>query len=364
MINAQAFCQLALANWRELTRNVPLMAALFLPPLLILLSFPLLLFMSGEDSLITLVVPRDATPAVYALAAELQRAPDLRFDVVDTLEGRRRKENGAFEALVFLPPSVDTGSVVIETAATGSVQVYAIKTALEEAVRRVGIPDLPVRDSGGFFADPLRYGTVGSLVYALANLGVFGVATPIIAMRRQGILRLLRTTPVTRLTFVLAQVPARLILGIGVTLCALLASWALWDVTFPQLAAAFGTAMLRFWMLAAFGYLVGGTATSSEVVSAVGSPLLMFALAGGAVYFPVMGMPAWVRALPPYIPLTYLADALRQTLGVGGPALFPLWVDLAVMLAVTLVVTLLAVRLFRWDLTEQPYTGGREAAGR
>nr|WP_242654595.1 ABC transporter permease [Symbiobacterium thermophilum] len=99
---------------------------------------------------------------------------------------------------------------------------------------------------------------VGALVYALASLGLFGVAMPIIAMRQQGILRLMRTTPVTRLTFVLAQVPARLILGMALTLCALLAAWALWDVTLPQLAAALGTSVLGFWMSAAFGYLVGG----------------------------------------------------------------------------------------------------------
>lgn len=73
--------------------------------------------------------------------------------------------------------------------------------------------------------------------------------------------------------------------------------------------------------------------------------------------FPLVDMPGWIQALPPFIPLTYLADALRQNLGVGGPALFPLWLDLAIMLAITLVVTLLAVRLFRWDVAEQAYSG-------
>lgn len=358
MINTQAFYELALANWRELTRDFKMIIYLFVPPLLVMLVFPLIAALR-EESLITLVVPADAAQTVHDLAAELQRNRVLTFEVVDDSEGQRRKETSEFEALVFLPADPDIGSVVIETPPGSTVGVYAIKSALERAAGEVGVPPLPVSDSGGFYADPLRYGTVGSLVYALASVGVFGVAGPIISMRQQGILRLMRTTPVTRLTFVLAQVPARLILGMGITICALVASWVVWDVTLPQMASAFGTAMLGFWMLAAFGYLVGGTLNSAEASFAVGSPVLTFGAIGGAVLFPLVGMPGWVQVLPPFIPLTYLADALRQQLGVGGPALFPLWLDLVVVLAITVAVTILAVRLFRWDVAEQPYIGKR-----
>ena len=363
MINTKALYQLALANWRELTRDYRMILFVFIPPLLTLLVFPLIASMTDEESLITLVLPGDASPAIQDVAAELQANRDLAFEVVDSAEGRRRKENGAFRALVFLPPDAGAGAVVIETPPDSSVKVYAIKSALERAARAAGIPALPVSDGGGFYADPLRYGTVGTLVYALASLGVFGVAIPIIAMRQQGILRLMRTTPVSRLTFVLAQVPARLLLAMGLTVCALLLSRAMWNVTFPQMAAAFGTAMLGFWTFAAFGYLVGGTFTVQEAPFGVGSPVLTFSAIGGAVLFPLVGMPEWVQALPPFIPLSYLADALRQNLGVGGPALFPLWLDLAVVLAVTLAVTFLAVRLFRWDLPEQGYKGEDPSAG-
>lgn len=363
MMNTRAFYQLALANWRELIRDFKMIILVFVPPLLLMLMFPLIAAMTKEESLITLVVPADAAQTIHDMAGALQSSRDLHFEVVDDSEGQRRKEGGEFEALVFLPASADAGSVVIETPADSTVSVYVIKPALERAAREVGIPALTIRDSGGFYADPLRYGTVGSLVYALASLGVFGVAGPIIAMRQQGILRLMRTTPVTRLTFVLAQVPARLILGMGITLCALLASWAVWDVTLPQLAAAFGTSMLGFWMLAAFGYLVGGTLSSAEASFAVGSPALTLGAIGGAVLFPLVDMPGWVQALPPFIPLTYLADALRQNLGVGGTALFPLWLDLVILVAITLAVTFLAVRLFRWDLAEQKYSGERAASG-
>lgn len=363
MFNAQAFCQLALANWRELLRDFKMIIYIFVPPLLLMLVFPFIAFlMNEEDGLITLVLPADATQAVHALAAELQGRQNVTFELVDEGEGMRRKVSGEFEALVFLPSTIDDGSVVIETPAGSDVRVRAIKLALEEAARAAGIPALSVSDSGDFFADPLRYGMVGALVYALASLGLFGVAMPIIAMRQQGILRLMRTTPVTRLTFVLAQVPARLILGMALTLCALLAAWAVWDVTLPQLAAALGTSVLGFWMSAAFGYLVGGRLTVPEVTFLVGSPALSLGCIAGSVLFPLVDWPEWVHTVGRLMPLTYWADALRQNLGVGGPALYPLWLDLTVMLAVTLAVTLLAVGLFQWDMPEQAYSGKRPSA--
>lgn len=98
MINARAFHQLALANWRELTRDYKVIIYLFVPPLLTLLVFPLIATMTREEARITLVLPADAAQSVRAVAAQLQASRDLTFEVVGGPEGRRRQESGAFEA--------------------------------------------------------------------------------------------------------------------------------------------------------------------------------------------------------------------------------------------------------------------------
>ena len=59
-------------------------------------------------------------------------------------------------------------------------------------------------------------------------------------------------------------------------------------------------------------------------------------------------MPAWIRPVVSILPLTYLADALRQIM-VQAPPTYSLGFDL-LMLAVWMVVCgVLAVRLFRWE---------------
>jgi ABC-2 type transport system permease protein len=48
------------------------------------------------------------------------------------------------------------------------------------------------------------------------------------------------------------------------------------------------------------------------------------------------------------MPLTYLADALRQIM-VGATPVYSLWVDLGVLAAWLVVSAALAVRFFRWE---------------
>jgi len=63
---------------------------------------------------------------------------------------------------------------------------------------------------------------------------------------------------------------------------------------------------------------------------------------------PLEVLPDWLRNVATLMPLTYLGDALRQTM-VGGAPFMPLPVDAAV-LGGWLVVTLgISARFFRWQ---------------
>jgi ABC-2 type transport system permease protein len=66
------------------------------------------------------------------------------------------------------------------------------------------------------------------------------------------------------------------------------------------------------------------------------------------IFFPLEVLPDWLRNVATLMPLTYLGDALRQTM-VGGAPFVPLPVDAAV-LGGWLVVTLgISARFFRWQ---------------
>ena len=59
-------------------------------------------------------------------------------------------------------------------------------------------------------------------------------------------------------------------------------------------------------------------------------------------------MPDWLQPVAALMPLTYLADALRQTM-VGGAAYAPLWLDVAVLVGWMVGCFAIAARWFRWQ---------------
>jgi ABC-2 type transport system permease protein len=59
-------------------------------------------------------------------------------------------------------------------------------------------------------------------------------------------------------------------------------------------------------------------------------------------------MPAPLQAVARIIPLTYLADALRQVM-VGGAAFAPLWLCAAVLLGWLVICFGIAARKFQWQ---------------
>jgi ABC-type polysaccharide/polyol phosphate export permease len=66
------------------------------------------------------------------------------------------------------------------------------------------------------------------------------------------------------------------------------------------------------------------------------------------VFFTAGMLPDAVRRIAEGIPLAYLADLFRQLL-VGYPALFPIWLDFAVLGGAGLLFSLLALKTWRWQ---------------
>jgi len=67
--------------------------------------------------------------------------------------------------------------------------------------------------------------------------------------------------------------------------------------------------------------------------------------ASNAIY-PIELMPGWLKAIAFLNPLTYLVDALRDTMIVGGHGMYPLAMSFGVMMAVFLLLLAIASRLY------------------
>ncbi len=182
----------------------------------------------------------------------------------------------------------------------------------------------------------------------IATTGLMSTTITIAMYREYGILRRLRTTPVSPLVILGAQVIVLFLMTAAGMMLLLLAGKLVYHVQFEgnalSLLAGFTLASLSFFGI---GFFLAGIVPTPRTAQIVGMVLLypMIFLSGAG--FPRELLPATIQKIATFLPLTYVVNLLRGLW--FGEAWSQHVTDVAV-LAVALVVGVLASsRLFRWE---------------
>jgi len=183
---------------------------------------------------------------------------------------------------------------------------------------------------------------------ALMQLGVFS-AIPLVADREKLILKRLNATPLRRWQLVGSNVIMRLIIAVAQTVIIVAVGAVLFDVEIAgNLLLIAGFVLLGSLSFIALGYVIASFARTEEsangMTSVVQFPLMFLS----GTFFPIEQMPDLLQGVARVMPLTYLGDALRQTM-IGGAAFSPLWVCAAVLTVFLAVCLMISARFFRWQ---------------
>ena len=98
----------------------------------------------------------------------------------------------------------------------------------------------------------------------------------------------------------------------------------------------------------ALGYVIASFAKTEDAANGMTSMIQFPMMFLSGAFFQIDQMPQFLQVVARLIPLTYLADALRQVM-VGGAAFAPLWVCAAVLLGWLVVCFGIAARKFQWQ---------------
>lgn len=96
------------------------------------------------------------------------------------------------------------------------------------------------------------------------------------------------------------------------------------------------------------GFVVSGFAGTVEAAGAISNVITMPMMFLSGVYFPLAGAPSWLKPIIAILPLTYLANGLRDVMEKGA-AINALGLDFAALAATTLIGLGVASRTFRWE---------------
>ena len=341
-------------------------------PLLIMVIFGLLDFDRFEGAEVG-IVDLAGNEASAAVIERLTGRGDELLDVeIGTLEYEtERLQEGRIDALFVIPAGFGeegVRSVVQATTDERSPQRAALAVTLvgqvlsAVAIERYGPPPEVSRSGGVELTQATLRGddrsytaflVPGIVAMSIMQLGIFGVVFALVQFRQQGVLRRLRAAPVNPAQFLFAQISTRLTVSVLQTLILLFAGMILFDLTvgngnLASWALVLALAIVGGILFVTMGLAISGVARTEEVAAPVTNLISMPMMFLSGVFFPLDALPGAVTAVTQFLPLTYLADAIRAVV-TDGAGITDIWPELAGLGAWAGAVFIAAIRLFRWE---------------
>ncbi len=222
----------------------------------------------------------------------------------------------------------------------------------------VAFPPMLVLIFGAMFGnDPTpTFGGRGSMdvsmpAYTALILGTVGIMTAAInisSYREIGVLRRFRATPLQPASLIVADVIANLAMTVIGMVALVLVGRLLYHVHFEGNVGLVALAVVLSGLaMMAIGYMIAGLAPTARTAQIVGMAIFypMMFLSGTGM--PLEVMPATIRRIADFLPLTYVGKLLRG-LWFGEPWSAHL-LEGAVLGGILLICTVLAARFFRWE---------------
>jgi ABC-2 type transport system permease protein len=354
--------RLTIANIRSLTRDRAALFWAFMFPIMFVLLFGAIFSGSGETKITVGFVNEDNNPISTQLQSGFDSSGLLTLKVGTLEEEKQAMKDGKVAAVIVIPKGLIEAS---GTKTPVSIELYVdpTKTQINQIVQSIAgqiANQYNLRLAGG--TELLKVSTLtiqaqsltaagylvpSILAMALMQLGVFA-CIPLVQQREKGILKRLGATPLARWKLVVsnvlerlvvAAVDALLIIGIGIAMFDVKILGSILMVAFLVILGA-ATFLAIGYALAAF---LRTEEQASGVVQLVQIPMMFLS----GIFFQFEFLPGFLQTIGRLMPLTYLADALRQEM-VSGTMVAPIGMDIAILGGWLVVCLGITARYFRW----------------
>jgi ABC-2 type transport system permease protein len=345
---------------RHLVRDARSLALMFLLPAMMLLIYGYAIRLDIKEAPIGLLVEaHDGAARELAAHFEGSRAFAVVRHFADRAAMREAVESHQVWAAIVIPADYD------RQASRGAARVQLVLDGMDANTARLmrnyvmqvvnasaqagGAPAGTVEVAYRTWfneTNESRYAIVpGVIVMVMGVVGALMTALTIAREMESGNLVMLRTTPLTRLEFLLGKLAPYFVVGMVDVLGCAAAAVFVFDVPLRgsviELAAASGLFMLVVMAQGALISLIAGSQLMASQLVQVSTFLPAFLLSG--VIYAIANMPVAVQAVTYLVPARYYV-AIVKALFLKGTTLVTLWADCAALGAVLAVLVWLLAR--------------------
>jgi ABC-2 type transport system permease protein len=285
-------------------------------------------------------------------------------DALDISEGTEKEELDALRdgdrdaVVVFGAPAVGSSQPTAtiyydETQGpTSSVAVSVVSQYLSRATQTESPVTVSTQPVSSTKLDYIDFLVPGILAMSIMNTGVIGLSTAFVIYRERGILRRIKVTPFSLTSFVLARIISQLLIALAQMVILVGLAMGLFGLDVQgNLLLLLLEIVIGSLAFLAIGFAIAGIARNVETAAAIGNLVTFPMLFLSGVFFEIDTAPEWLQPITKLLPLSYLVDALRETMS-RGKGLATIWPDLMFLVATFAVGMVIAVRYFRWEAQE------------
>lgn len=367
----RAFIQLYRTNWREFWRDRSALFWTLAFPIFFMLLFGAIFDPKNAVLTFTIGLVNQGGPASEPLAERFRQTHFFDLTEGDWDSEWAAMKRGERAVLVVIHPAdsetIHASTLSTEVAQT-AVDVYydpvdqntanLAVSIINQLVSQTnetlsGVPpaiSISNHQATDTYVTMAAYMLPGIIAIALMQVGLTATTGPIIHLRERGVLRRMRATPLSTITFLTSQIAFRLticlvqtaiLMGIGVQVFGI-------KIAFHNWPGILGLILLGTSMFIILGYFLSVLVRTEEAIQgAVLLPTFVFMFISG-VFYPMEVVPKSIKPIVDVIPLTYLADALRDLM-LETRSYYSLTRSVLILAAWAIVCLVLVIKYFRWE---------------
>lgn len=178
----------------------------------------------------------------------------------------------------------------------------------------VALSALPIGDIIGVDVVYPRYLLPGLIAMVVMQGGIYTLAYAMIELKARGVLKRLAVTPLTKAQFIASLLAARLTVVLAQVFVLTVIGMLIFNIQFTWRTLTIATLIiLGGGVFLLIGLLISTFADTYEsaapITAGIGLPLMFM----GNIFYPLDKLPEGLQAIGHVLPITYLADGLRQT---------------------------------------------------
>jgi ABC-2 type transport system permease protein len=189
----------------------------------------------------------------------------------------------------------------------------------------------------------------GLLGFSILSLGFFGLTNSLPSMKKEGILRRLRTTPLRTSQFVLGNALNYLLVGLLTVALLFVVGIVLFDFKMQgSYLYLLLFVSLGIIMMFGFGLAIGGWAKNENQAAPLSNLIAFPMMFLSGAFFPRFLMPEWLQSASTILPLTPLVEGIRMII-TESKTIIDIAPQIGLMSMWTIVIYIIAFKVFRWE---------------